>query len=89
LEGAAGLTYAAKWSANPTETNWVSLVDSGLGGTHQFKLSTTGHPMLFVRFKIIPAGPSDRDAGKPLLHGRLAPEGHFRKKAAPDRVRPF
>ena len=50
--GVVDITYTAEWSTSLTEGNWFSLVDLGSGGTHQFKISTTGHLRLFVRFKI-------------------------------------
>ena len=51
-EGAVDITYTAEWSTSLTGENWFSVGDLGSGGTHQFKISTTGHPRLFVRFKI-------------------------------------
>jgi hypothetical protein len=48
--GITGVTYGAEWSDDLV--NWITLPDTGTGGTHTFTKAIGTSPRLFMRHKI-------------------------------------
>jgi hypothetical protein len=47
-----GLTYGAEWSTTMTAGSWLSMTDTGSGGTHTFSVPTSSHSEMFMRLKV-------------------------------------
>lgn len=47
----SGVTYGAEWSSNLAA--WTPITDTGSGNVHTFTVSLAGHPLLFIRHRIV------------------------------------
>jgi hypothetical protein len=47
-----GVTYGAEWSTTMTAGSWLSMTDTGSGGTHTFSVPTSSHSEMFMRLKV-------------------------------------
>lgn len=49
----SGVTYGAEWSSNLA--TWTPIADTGSGDVHTFAVGLAGHPLLFIRHRIVVA----------------------------------
>ena len=46
------VAYGAEWSTTLEALSWTPTADTGTGETYTFSVPMTGHPLMFVRWKI-------------------------------------